>query len=133
MLFVSTLNRKFCIFTRYSVVCECHQWSYGFTCRRRFYLTVRNTYIVGRVLCITLNLKIFRFPAIHLERNIIFPCILNRYCMATIINAAHQFKNIFSTNGYFLIMPDLLRIYSNNQVCTPKKDYKKSAHDSFFF
>ena len=36
--------------------------------------------------------------------------------MATIINAAHQFKNIFSTNGYFLIMPDLLRIYSNNQV-----------------
>ena len=76
---------------------------------------------------------LFRFPAIHLERNVIFPCILNRYCMATIINAAHQFKNIFSTNGYFLIMPDLLRIYSNNQVCTPKKDYKKSAHDSFFF
>ena len=36
--------------------------------------------------------------------------------MATIINAANQFKNIFSTNGYFLIMPDLLRIYSNNQV-----------------
>ena len=42
-------------------------------------------------------------------------CIL-RYSMATIINAAHQFKNIFSTNGYFLIMPDLLRIYSNNQT-----------------
>ena len=36
--------------------------------------------------------------------------------MATIINAAHQFKTIFSTNGYFLIMPDLLRIYSNNQT-----------------
>ena len=42
-------------------------------------------------------------------------CIL-RYCMATIINAAHQFKTIFSTNGYFLVMPDLLRIYSNNQT-----------------
>ncbi len=42
-------------------------------------------------------------------------CIL-RYCMATIINAAHQFKNIFSHNGYFLIMPSLMRIYSNNQT-----------------
>ena len=41
-------------------------------------------------------------------------CIL-RYCMATVINAAHQFKNIFSHNGYFLIMPSMLRIYSNNQ------------------
>lgn len=42
-------------------------------------------------------------------------CIL-RYCMATIINAAHQFKNIFASNGYFLVMPSLLRIYSNNQT-----------------
>ena len=39
-----------------------------------------------------------------------------RYCLATIINAAHQFKNIFSHNGYFLIMPSMLRIYSNNQT-----------------
>ena len=42
-------------------------------------------------------------------------CIL-RYCMATIINASHQFKNIFSHNGYFLVMPNMLRIYSNNQT-----------------
>ena len=42
-------------------------------------------------------------------------CIL-RYCLATVINAAHQFKNIFSHNGYFLIMPSMLRIYSNNQT-----------------
>jgi hypothetical protein len=34
-------------------------------------------------------------------------CIL-RYCMA--------FKNIFAHNGYFLIMPSMLRIYSNNQT-----------------
>ncbi|KAK6643812.1 hypothetical protein RUM43_000075 [Polyplax serrata] len=41
-------------------------------------------------------------------------CIL-RYVMATYINAAHNFKNIFSTNGYLLIMPTLLQIYSNHQ------------------
>ncbi|KAL0270475.1 UNVERIFIED_CONTAM: hypothetical protein PYX00_007876 [Menopon gallinae] len=42
-------------------------------------------------------------------------CIL-RYVMATYINAAHNFKNIFSTNGYLLIMPTLLQIYSNHQT-----------------
>ena len=42
-------------------------------------------------------------------------CIL-RYCMATIINASHQFRTIFSHNGFFLIMPSILRIYSNNQT-----------------
>ncbi|CAH2006087.1 unnamed protein product [Acanthoscelides obtectus] len=41
-------------------------------------------------------------------------CIL-RYVMATYINAAFHFKNIFSTNGYLLIMPTLLKIYSNHQ------------------
>ncbi|CAB4054728.1 UNC80 [Lepeophtheirus salmonis] len=49
--------------------------------------------------------------ALHAEDS----CIL-RYCFATIINAAHQFKNIFSNSGYFLVMPSLLRIYSNNQT-----------------
>ncbi|KAG8225919.1 hypothetical protein J437_LFUL005955 [Ladona fulva] len=44
-------------------------------------------------------------------------CIL-RYVMATYINAAHNFKNIFSTNGYLLIMPTLLQIYSNHQTNT---------------
>ncbi|XP_050510714.1 protein unc-80 homolog isoform X5 [Diabrotica virgifera virgifera] len=42
-------------------------------------------------------------------------CIL-RYVTATYINAAFHFKNIFSTNGYLLIMPTLLKIYSNHQT-----------------
>nr|CAD7260717.1 unnamed protein product [Timema shepardi] len=42
-------------------------------------------------------------------------CIL-RYVTATYINAAHNFKNIFSTNGYLLIMPTLLQLYSNHQT-----------------
>ncbi|XP_017782231.1 PREDICTED: LOW QUALITY PROTEIN: protein unc-80 homolog, partial [Nicrophorus vespilloides] len=42
-------------------------------------------------------------------------CIL-RYVMATFINAAFHFKNIFSTNGYLLIIPTLLKIYSNHQT-----------------
>uniref|UniRef100_A0A0K2T575 Uncharacterized protein n=1 Tax=Lepeophtheirus salmonis TaxID=72036 RepID=A0A0K2T575_LEPSM len=67
----------------------------------------------------------FAYPAdVHLFINVICgalalhaedSCIL-RYCFATIINAAHQFKNIFSNSGYFLVMPSLLRIYSNNQT-----------------
>ena len=40
-------------------------------------------------------------------------CIL-RYSMAAIINATHQFKNIFNSSGYLLIMPSLVQIYSNN-------------------
>ena len=36
--------------------------------------------------------------------------------MGTLINAAHQFRNIFASNGYFLFIPNLLRIYSNNQT-----------------
>ena len=36
--------------------------------------------------------------------------------MATIINSSHQFKTIFSHNGFFLVMPSMLRIYSNNQT-----------------
>jgi hypothetical protein len=40
-------------------------------------------------------------------------CIL-RYSMAAIINATHQFKNIFNSTGYLLIMPSLVQIYSNN-------------------
>ncbi|KAF4517233.1 hypothetical protein B566_EDAN005287 [Ephemera danica] len=42
-------------------------------------------------------------------------CLL-RYVTATYINAASHFKNIFSTNGYLLIMPTLLQIYSNHQT-----------------
>lgn len=39
-----------------------------------------------------------------------------RLCMATFINVAHQFKSIFSINGYLLIIPTILRIYSNHQT-----------------
>uniref|UniRef100_A0A8D8WIK8 Protein unc-80 homolog n=1 Tax=Cacopsylla melanoneura TaxID=428564 RepID=A0A8D8WIK8_9HEMI len=42
-------------------------------------------------------------------------CIL-RYVMATYINAAHNFKNIFSTNGYLLIIPSLLQLYASHQT-----------------
>ncbi|XP_050693714.1 protein unc-80 homolog isoform X3 [Eriocheir sinensis] len=38
-----------------------------------------------------------------------------RLCMAAYINAAHHFKNLFSTNGYLHIMPTILRVYSNYQ------------------
>lgn len=39
-----------------------------------------------------------------------------RLCMATYINAAHQFRNIFAANGYLLVVPTLARIYSNHQT-----------------
>jgi hypothetical protein len=39
-----------------------------------------------------------------------------RFCLATYINAANQFRNIFSSNGFLLVMPTLLRIYSNHQT-----------------
>ncbi|GAB6032279.1 hypothetical protein CHUAL_010920 [Chamberlinius hualienensis] len=39
-----------------------------------------------------------------------------RQCMATLINASLYFKNVFATNGYFLIMPTLLRIYATHQT-----------------
>ncbi|KAK0161490.1 hypothetical protein PV327_009955 [Microctonus hyperodae] len=42
-------------------------------------------------------------------------CIL-RYVVATYINAAHNFKNIFSTNGYLLIMPSLLQLYATHET-----------------
>ncbi|CAB0043579.1 unnamed protein product [Trichogramma brassicae] len=42
-------------------------------------------------------------------------CIL-RYVVATYINAAFNFKNIFSTNGYFLIIPTLMQLYSTHQT-----------------
>ncbi|KAF2352742.1 hypothetical protein FHG87_016501 [Trinorchestia longiramus] len=36
-----------------------------------------------------------------------------RLCLATYINIAHTFNNLFATNGYLLVMPTLLRVYSN--------------------
>ncbi|XP_031332358.1 protein unc-80 homolog isoform X3 [Photinus pyralis] len=58
---------------------------------------------------------------IHSEDSIIL-----RYVVATYINAAFHFKNIFSTNGYLLIMPTLLKIYSNhptNKLVTTTVEY----------
>ncbi|CAH2040543.1 unnamed protein product, partial [Iphiclides podalirius] len=42
--------------------------------------------------------------------------LILRYVIATYVNAAFNFKSIFSTNGYLLIMPTLLQIYSNFQT-----------------
>ncbi|XP_073952386.1 unc80, NALCN channel complex subunit isoform X3 [Choristoneura fumiferana] len=42
--------------------------------------------------------------------------LILRYVIATYVNAAFNFKSIFSTNGYLLIMPTLLQIYSNYQT-----------------
>ncbi|KAG6441335.1 hypothetical protein O3G_MSEX001738 [Manduca sexta] len=42
--------------------------------------------------------------------------LILRYVIATYVNAASNFKSIFSTNGYLLIMPTLLQIYSNFQT-----------------
>lgn len=39
-----------------------------------------------------------------------------RLCMSTYINAAHQFKNIFATNGYLLIVQPMVQIYANHQT-----------------
>lgn len=39
-----------------------------------------------------------------------------RLCMATYINAAHQFKNVFATNGYLLIVKTMVQIYNNHQT-----------------
>ena len=36
--------------------------------------------------------------------------ILRRYSMAAIINATNQFKNIFNSSGYLLIMPSLVQV-----------------------
>ncbi|XP_066978451.1 protein unc-80 homolog isoform X1 [Macrobrachium rosenbergii] len=60
---------------------------------------------------------------IHLFLNVINGALLLhcedssmlRLCMASYINAAHYFKNLFSTNGYLMIMPTIMRVYSNYQ------------------
>ncbi|UYV66725.1 unc-80 [Cordylochernes scorpioides] len=39
-----------------------------------------------------------------------------RLCMATYLNAALHFRSIFAINGYLLIMPTILRSYSNHQT-----------------
>ncbi|VVC45096.1 Hypothetical protein CINCED_3A015660 [Cinara cedri] len=52
-------------------------------------------------------------------------CVL-RYVMATYINAARNFKNIFSSNGYLLIIPTLLQLYAShhtNKIVTRSIEY----------
>ncbi|OXA46443.1 Protein unc-80 [Folsomia candida] len=48
---------------------------------------------------------------IHLFINVLSGKLLN-FCY---INGVQQFKNIFSTNGYLLVMPPLLLLYSTHQ------------------
>ena len=36
--------------------------------------------------------------------------IMIRYSMAAIVNATNQFKNIFNSSGYLLIMPSLVQV-----------------------
>lgn len=36
-----------------------------------------------------------------------------RLCLATYINAANIFNNLFASSGYMLVMPTVLRVYSN--------------------
>uniref|UniRef100_T1IVG6 Uncharacterized protein n=1 Tax=Strigamia maritima TaxID=126957 RepID=T1IVG6_STRMM len=48
---------------------------------------------------------------LHCEDSIVL-----RMCCATFINAARHFKNIFASNGYLLIIPTMLRIYTTHQT-----------------
>lgn len=40
---------------------------------------------------------------------------VSRLCLATFINATHQFKNIFATDGFLPIMSTIVQVYSNHQ------------------
>ncbi|RNA13665.1 hypothetical protein BpHYR1_016285 [Brachionus plicatilis] len=42
--------------------------------------------------------------------------IMIRTCLAIYINSAQHFQHIFATNGFLLIMPTLLKVYSNMQA-----------------
>lgn len=61
---------------------------------------------------------------VHLFLNVVNGCLILhcedsamlRLVMATFIAAAHQFKNVFSNNGYTLIMPTILQVYNNHQA-----------------
>ncbi|CAF0814942.1 unnamed protein product [Rotaria sordida] len=41
--------------------------------------------------------------------------VMLRFCLATYINIVKHFRHIFATNGYLLIMPTFLHVYSNIQ------------------
>lgn len=41
-----------------------------------------------------------------------------RLCIASLINTVRDFRTIFSSNGYLLVMPTLLRIYGSHQTNT---------------
>jgi len=40
---------------------------------------------------------------------------VSRLCLATFINATHQFKSIFATDGFMPIMATIVQVYSNHQ------------------
>ncbi|RWS30612.1 protein unc-80-like protein [Leptotrombidium deliense] len=79
--------------------------------------------LIGRMLDVTSSF-FAQSSDIHLFLNVINGTLILhcedasvlRLCMAILINTAHEFKNIFSTNGFLLIMPTMLRIYSNHQT-----------------
>ncbi|RWS14513.1 protein unc-80-like protein [Dinothrombium tinctorium] len=79
--------------------------------------------LIGRMLEVTSGF-FAQSSDIHLFLNVINGTLILhcedasvlRLCMAILINAAHEFKNIFSSNGFLLIMPTILRIYSNHQT-----------------
>jgi hypothetical protein len=66
----------------------------------------------------------FMFGDLHLFINVIngvmiMHCedsVILRRCMATYLNIAVHFSPLFATNGFFLIMPTVLRCYSQRQT-----------------
>uniref|UniRef100_A0A914WE92 Protein unc-80 homolog n=1 Tax=Plectus sambesii TaxID=2011161 RepID=A0A914WE92_9BILA len=66
----------------------------------------------------------FMFGDLHLFINVIngimiMHCedsVILRRCMATYLNIAIHFSPLFATNGFFLIMPTVLRCYSQRQT-----------------
>lgn len=43
--------------------------------------------------------------------------VMLRYCIATYINAAHQFRNVFALNGQVNIYSQLTSLCSNHDEC----------------
>lgn len=39
-----------------------------------------------------------------------------RTCLAIYINSAKHFQHVFATNGFLIILPTLVKVYSNNQA-----------------
>jgi hypothetical protein len=55
-----------------------------------------------------------------------------RNCLAIYINSAYHFQHIFATNGFLLIMPTLMKVYSNMQVNPVLKNAIEFASLQFY-